>query len=164
MYSHIIQMFLKHWNNMQYLFKTGSRTCDQPFVSPFKRVLGKRKYLSRTCWCKQASFETWSDGLWWSRLRTMSTAPILFSLEKTVPICRIQVFNIKELLIKTKWNKQIKKGEEDITYVNTGEWYIGHILDSVWHLRITYLNNITGKLLGFWFLAGKHTTCILYRI
>lgn len=94
----------------------------------------------------------------------MSTAPILFSLEKTVPICRIQVFNIKELLIKTEWNKQIKKGEEDITYVNTGEWYIGHILDSVWHLRITYLNNITGKLLGFWFLAGKHTTCILYRI
>lgn len=79
----------------------------------------------------------------------MSTAPILFSLEKTVPICRIQVFNIKELLIKTEWNKQIKKGEEDITYVNTGEWYIGHILDSVCHLRITYLNNITGKLLGF---------------
>lgn len=79
----------------------------------------------------------------------MSTAPILFSLEKTVPICRIQVFNIKELLIKTEWNKQIKKGEEDITYVNTSEWYIGHILDSVWHLRITYLNNITGKLLGF---------------
>lgn len=75
----------------------------------------------------------------------MSTAPILFSLEKTVPICRIQVFNIKELLIKTEWNKQIKKGEED----NTGEWYIGHILDSVWHSRITYLNNITGKLLGF---------------